>query len=127
MALNVKVSSIHRPIEENYPPWESKGRRLREWMNGPTDSECSIPQTSLMFSDLKEPFWTLDITPESLPAKERALICRARLLNQIFRGASESDDRRAVYKSVNVYNSPKIDDHHIFEWEGFIGPVMLTI
>lgn len=96
-------------------------------MNGPTDSECNIPQTPLMFSDLKEPFWTLDITPESLPAKERALICRARLLNQIFRGANESDDRRAAYKSVKVYNSPESDDHHIFEWEGFIGPDMLTI
>lgn len=117
------MASHQRVAVDRFPPWQSKGRKFRRWMEGTENGECKVRQSSLRLRDLDQAHWTICIIPKYLPPRENLLVCRVGALPTEW----NTGEQRPLYKKVSIRSNQEDTKVPEMEWYGFVGPGMLSL
>lgn len=117
------MASHHLVEEDRFPPWQSKGRKYRQWMEDFENGECKIRQSSLRLRDLDQANWTICIIPKCLPLRETLLTRRVGGLPTGW----NTGNQPPLYKKVSIRSNQEDTDVPALEWYGFVGPGMLSL
>ncbi|KAJ5741409.1 hypothetical protein N7533_010818 [Penicillium manginii] len=108
---------------DRFPPWQAKGRKLRQWMEASKTGERKIRQSSLRLRDLDQASWIICIIPKCLPLRENLLIRRVGGLPTEW----NTGEQRPLYKKVSIRSHQDDVETPATEWYGFVGLGMLSI